>query len=117
MKWILVFASMFLAAGCVSDRERYNIDYESLSSRLYVENPSGENIQPLSGQIVDVARVGQAIHSEGVGIGPEAIRLAPGEYWIRTNCPPGPSGIQVSHGPPTIKHEFEVGEAYLLRCT
>jgi hypothetical protein len=103
---ICVLAVVLLGA-CASDGFRYNIDYESLSSRLYVEGSDGEVVEPLSGHLVDI---------DGLGIGPDAIRIVPGTYWIRTQCPPAPSGVQWTHGPPSIEHTFEIGKAYILSC-
>jgi hypothetical protein len=104
---LLLICSLLTVAGCASDASRYNIDYETLSSRLYVEDNEGNLVQPLAGQLVDI---------DGLGIGPRAIRLVPGKHWIRTQCPAGPDGVQWTHGPPTIQHDFEIGKAYVLRC-
>ena len=104
------FALLILSvatAGCVTNPAHYNIDYASLSSRLYVEGPDGTPIEPLGGRLVDVG---------GIGIGGGAIRLVPGRHWVRTVCPPGSGGIQWTHGQPAIHHHFEIGKAYVLRC-
>ena len=104
---LLPLITCVLLGGCASGVSRYNINYESLSSLLYVEAPDGGTVRPLSGGLVDIG---------GIGIGPDAIRVVPGTYWVKTQCPPAPDGVQWTHGPPSIEHEFEVGKAYVLRC-
>jgi len=107
MRHIAFFVGSLAIGGCASDSSRYNIDYESLSSSLYVENSDGQLVEPLGGKLVDI---------DDVGIGRRAIRLVPGKHWIRTVCPMGPDGVQWTHGQPTIEQDFRVGQAYVLRC-
>ena len=98
--------STILIAGCASTDPTHNVDFASLSSRLFVEAPDGSLVQPLGGQIVGIA---------GINIGSDSISIPPGTHWVRTSCPPDPDGIQGSHGQ-SVQHEFEIGKAYVLRC-
>ncbi|MBF6025052.1 hypothetical protein [Lysobacter niastensis] len=58
-----------LLTGCAS-AAGHNIDFEATSARLYVEGANGKIVAPFAGEIVDV---------DGIGLGREAIRLAPGK--------------------------------------
>lgn len=98
--------AVILLVGCASGGSQYNVDFRSLSSRLYVEGPDGSPVAPLGGNIVGIL---------GINIGSEAISIVPGTHWIRTSCPPGPDSIEGTHGQ-SAEHEFAVGMAYILRC-
>lgn len=95
-----------LLAGCAPGAARCNVDFASLSSRLYVEDPDGLPVKPIGGKIVGIL---------GINIGSDAIGIVPGTHWVRTSCPPGPDAIAGIHGQ-SVEHEFEVGKAYILRC-
>jgi hypothetical protein len=95
-----------ILAGCASGGSQYNVDFRSLSSRLYVEGQDGAPVPPLGGKIVGIL---------GVNIGSEAISIVPGTHWVRTSCQPGPDSIVSTHGQ-SVEHEFVVGKAYILRC-
>ena len=106
MSRIAIASFMILIAGCASTIPTHNVDFASLSSRLFVEAPDGSLVQPLGGQIVGIA---------GINIGSDSIGIPPGTHWVRTSCPPDPDGIQSFHGQ-SVQHEFEIGKAYVLRC-
>lgn len=106
MSRIIIAASSLLLVGCAAAGSTHNVDFASLSSRLFVEAPDGSLVQPLGGQIVGIA---------GINIGSESISIAPGTQWVRTSCPPDPDGIQGTHGQ-SVQHEFVIGKAYVLRC-
>ena len=106
MSRISIAISTVLIAGCASTAPKHNVDFASLSSRLFVEAPDGSLVQPLGGQVVGIA---------GINIGSESISIPPGAHWVRTSCPPNPDGIQGSHGQ-SVQYAFEIGKAYVLRC-
>jgi len=95
-----------LLAGCASNGAQYNVDFASLSSRLYVEGPDGLPVKPLGGNVVGIL---------GINIGRDAIGIVPGTHWVRTSCPPDPDSIVGTHGQ-SVEYTFEVGKAYVLRC-
>jgi hypothetical protein len=110
--------SVLLVAGCQSDGARYNIEYASLSSELYIEAADGQTAQLLGGTQIGI--------DSQVGIGPDRVVLTPGQHWIRGNCPPPANAgevdatgelvyIESTHGF-GIGHDFEIGKAYVLRC-
>jgi hypothetical protein len=106
MSRIIIAVATLLLVGCAAAGATHNVDFASLSSRLFVEAPDGSLVKPLGGQVVGIA---------GINIGSESIGIAPGTHWVRTSCPAGSDGIQATHGQ-SVQHEFVIGKAYVLRC-
>ncbi len=106
-----------LIAGCASRGVDYNLDYAARSASLYVEAPDGSLVSPLEGATLAIDGT--------VALGPQALRIPPGQHWIRGVHCPAPlvddeadgrlARIESPHGFGT-GHLFEIGKAYLLRC-
>lgn len=111
-------ASALLAVGCATSAPSHNIEFASLSSRLYVQGDDGRIVSPFGGKVIGVADMDFVLAADAIGI-------PPGHHWIRGNCPPpaviatNGSGelpyIESTHGF-NLGHEFEIGRSYLLRC-
>ena len=93
--------------GCASVSQQYNLDFKTLSARLYVIDSSGAPIRPFNGELLEV---------HGVEFTSDAISLPPGKQRIGYLCPTPPGGLEMTDYMPSVQFDFEIGKSYELRC-
>ena len=107
---INLFVTSVLASGlaaCASAPQQYNLDFKTLSARLYVVDSSGAPIRPFNGELLEV---------HGVEFTSDAISLPPGKQRIGYLCPTPPGSLEMTDYMPSVQFDFEIGKSYELRC-
>jgi len=105
-KMIVGVIATAMLASCATPRDDYALQWEDQSSRLYVYSPDGSLVSAVGAQLISVPGY---VFSQG------AIVMHPGETTIGYNCP-SPDGLVVLDAMPEVRHVFEAGRSYELRC-
>lgn len=111
-RMLLVGSLLSSIVGCAAVAVRpvpddFSLQWAKQSASLFFYGLDGRLISPF--QSNGVGLPGYLFTTGG------AVRLHPGEHWIRFNCPQ-PEGFTVSHWQPMVKATFVAGHAYELHC-
>ncbi|MEO5624461.1 MAG: hypothetical protein ABIQ70_00455 [Dokdonella sp.] len=107
MKQLLLVLALLLIA-CSPSRPDYNLNFESMSSKLFIVGSDGKDIDPLNGEMLE-------LNDAIIGLG--AIGLPPGVHHVGYSCPPtGGDTTVLVDVLPRVTATFEIGKSYELRC-